>query len=290
MTSTRMLRRGMATVLVIATAALCLVAGSTPAAADGSVSYSFKTAGSAGATHGTGFYLGPSGDGVVNPYEYGYVPMCMTNAAPGDMNSDVMCMGAATYCQATGRGAGIAMRVWRRLPGAAWNGTGVIYCPNPAHPATFIPLAQATAGIEEQVRRALHAPKANVNPDPRGVVGIPVINWADGPTGVVRVNVTFPIAMTVYAKPGYTWTFGDGATADGMGNPYDGTNPLKVPGHYQVAHTYEATGAYTITVTQHWDIRIEPFALAGLTIDAPDQPASRNVQIDELHNEIGAPQ
>ena len=121
-------------------------------------------------------------------------------------------------------------------------------------------------------------------------IGIPVINWADGPTGIVTVNVTFPIPMTVHAKPGYTWTFGDGATADGIGNPYDGTDPLKVPGHYQVAHTYEATGAFTITVTQHWDVRIEPFALAGLTIDAPDQPSSRTVQIDELHNEIGAPQ
>jgi hypothetical protein len=289
MTSRRMLQRAMTAILVIATAALSLVAGSAPASAEGSLAYNFKQAGSPGATHGTGFYLGVSGDGVVNPYEYGYVPMCMNNAAPGDLDSDVMCMGAATYCQSSGQGTGIALRVWRRLPGAAWDGTGVIYCPNPAQPATFLPLAQAIAGIEEQVRRALHAPTANVNPDPRGIVGIPVINWADGPTGVVTVNVTFPIPMTVYAKPGYTWTFGDGGTAYGMGNRYDGTDPLQVPGHYQVAHSYDATGSFTITVTQHWDVRIEPFALAGLTIDAPDQPSSRTVQIDELHNEIGAP-
>ena len=289
MTSTRKLQRVMSAILVIATAAVFLVVGSTPASADGSLSYSFKTAGSPGATRGTGFYLGMAGDGVVNPYEYGYVPMCMQNSDPSS-GMDAMCLGASMYCETSGRGDGIAMRVWRRLPGASWDSTGAIYCPNPAQPSTFIPLAQATAGIEEQVRRHLHAPTANVNPDPKGIIGIPVINWADGPTDVVTVSVTFPIPMTVHAKPAYTWTFGDGATAEGIGNPYDGTDPIKVPGHYQVAHSYDATGPYTITVTQHWDIRIEPFALAGLTIDAPDQPSSRTVQIDELQNRIGAPQ
>ncbi len=41
MTSTRKLQRVLTTVLVVATAALCLVVGTTPAAADGSLSYSF---------------------------------------------------------------------------------------------------------------------------------------------------------------------------------------------------------------------------------------------------------
>jgi hypothetical protein len=288
MTFMRMLKQILTTAVVLATAALSIVAGSTPAAADGALSYSFKAAGSSGATRGAGFYLGPSGDGVTNPYEYGYVPLCMQNGDP-DNGPDAMCMGAATYCSARGEGNGPAMRVWRRIPGGNWTFSGAIWCPSPATPSSFISVAEATASIEEQVRKALKAPSANINPDPNGVVGIPVINWADGPSNVVTVNVTQPIPMTVHAKPGYTWTFGDGASADGIGNAYDGTDPITVPGHYQVAHAYDNTGSYTITVNQHWDLRIEPFALAGLTIDAPDQPSSRTVQIDELHNRNGAP-
>ena len=170
MTAKRKLQRGMTAILVIATAALCVVVGTTPAAADGSLAYSFKLAGSPGATQGSGFYLGPSGDGVVNPYEYGYVPMCMQNADPSS-GMNAMCLGATVYCQNSGRGDGIAMRVWRRLPGAPWDLTGAIYCPNPAQPSTFLSVTQATAGIEEQVRRHLYAPTANVNPDPKGSSG-----------------------------------------------------------------------------------------------------------------------
>lgn len=279
-------------VIVIVAAAFAVLLAATvlasppPAVAgNGSITYSFNANG----RQGSGFYASPSGSGIVDPREFAYGGTCAENdprVPPDDPEWDNLCIDPGTYCDNV-PDSDRPRRIWYRYPGGDWVDTNEVICPTPGKPA-FIPLAEALPDISEMVRRELHAPTARISPDPSGIVGVPVIEWAEGPAEdePVVVHVHFPVEMTVVARPSYTWHFGDGTSAHGIGNAYDGTDPAAVPGYYQVSHAYDATGAYTITVDQSWEVRVS-LVLDGLDIDAPVQSSSATVRIDELHNLLG---
>lgn len=236
---------------------------SAPARADGgSISYYYN------ASNRT-FYATPAGYGgggsAGPPYEYGYVPNCMTNGNP-DSGDDALCTGFTALCDARGIDDGNAWVVWRRLAGQPWDRQGVV-CLTPDQPQT-ITLAEVIQDVREKLRRELVAPAAHANParPSSQFVGLPVIVWADGPLDIDPLQITTPVPFTVMAKADYSWSFGDGTAAQtGIGRAYDGTDPVAAPEHY-VAHPYSAPGTYDVTVTQTWTVQI--FAAPGS--GAPD--------------------
>lgn len=135
-----------------------------------------------------------------------------------------------------------------------WEFLGVDCYPTPE----WVPIEEVRWHFSYEIRRRLPAPTIELNPQPRGLVNLPVIvSTPDpGPQDFAIVvppsrGRTFELHGTIHAVPDYTWTFEDGGTVHGAGRPYDGTDPRTDPGHY-VTDTFARTGIKSVHLRVRW--------------------------------------
>ncbi len=201
---------------------------------------------------------GPSAPAV--QYRYFVTPAC-PNASP---NTFISCAAAATYCATIGQ-SGMHELIWRMetapLPGN-WQLLGD-ECTGTAGSA--VPLQQVLDAVGEYERDHMPVPQPVVQPDATALVNLPVIVSVPD-VGQQTMNVQLPVPGELVAVPTYVWTFDDGTTLTGTGNPFDGTDPRTKASHY-LAHTYSAAHANaSVTLTVTWNAT---FTAAGQTFALP---------------------
>jgi hypothetical protein len=177
----------------------------------------------------------------------------MVNGPPGDGvgGGDVMCMGAASICDARGQKDAIFMRHYRRLvgsPGATWELVGT-ECRGPNEPTQQQPQVTQEMVLDQAYAAAPH-PTASVQPGTRSYVNLPNNYYAEAPDDTVTVNVLgHPIALT-FTVSDITWDFGDGTSGSG-----EGVKDADVGAPGAVEHAYAAQGSYDITATSTVGVR-----------------------------------
>ncbi len=272
--------------LTLVLCASLLMPTAAPARADGSLHYYYNA-------HNRVSYPLPyeGGGGSVGRgpyYTYAYSPRCDANGPSANGGADALCGAATTPCLTRGMPRGTLLDyVYRQLPGGPWDQVGTQFL-GPGREPT-ITLDAVLANVREELLRKLVRRTAHINPaaPAKGLVNLPMIMWADAQTETVRLDITEPIPFVVLANASYAWSFGDGGGVAGVGNPYDGTDPLADPGHYGMTHAYDRPGTFRVTLTQSWDVMLVPLGGGGapppgLDVDAPDQASFQDVKIDEI--------
>lgn len=279
---------------LVALAVMALIAGllvsttTSPASADGSISYVYSRSAQT-------FYAlpGGSGGGDAGAYEYAYQDECvgMSDAGspfgtyPDDGHTCATLATANAYKCPTPGGGSNGNVVWRRPAGSGGVGARVsgVFCLDKA--LLQVPLATVITDLRAELLRRLHTPVMKIRPDVSTFVNLPNVMWVEGAADddIVTLDVPAPLTGQVWAKASYAWDFGDGsAGATGRGNPFElGVLPASDPGYYSVEHTYTAPGTYTVGVVQSWDVFVDIPTYPGgnLDINAPDQPQTAPITV-----------
>jgi hypothetical protein len=193
-----------------------------------------------------------------------FAPYCEGNVAGTIFIGDSLCIRAEVTCALHGSDAVLAL--WMRLVpifGGPARMEGPV-CFSGSSKTELGPLIQAQA--EQAIGPA--PPPIRLQPTD-AIVNLPAIASTD-PRGTITTEINEPVRGTLRATPSYVWDFGDGGGGHGPGIPYDGTSPVRDPGHY-VAHTYRALGTPTVTVTVTWSVT---FTIPGY-LPIPLQPVVR---------------
>jgi hypothetical protein len=277
--------RGLVALAVLALVAGLLVSTTTsPASADGSISYVYSSS-----QRSFEAVPGGGGGGDVSAYEYRYTDECvgMIASAFEDYPDDghTCASLAGQYQCPTPDGGSNGRVVWRRLAGSGGAGerVGGIFCLDEA--LLQIPLATVVTDLRAELLRKLHTPAMKIRPDVSTFVNLPNVMWVEGnaDNDIVTLDVPAPLTGQVWATASYAWDFGDGsAGATGRGNPFEqGVLPVDDPGHYSVQHTYAQPGTYTVGVVQSWDVFVDIPTYPGgdLDIDAPDEPQTAPITV-----------
>lgn len=281
--------RGLVALAVLALVAGLLVSTTTsPASADGSISYVYSRS-----TQTFNALPSGSGGGDAGAYEYKYQDECVgmyDGASPfedypdGGHTCQVMAQNGTAQCPMPGGGSNGNV-AWRRPAGSGGPGTRVsgIFCLDDAQ--LQIPLATVITDLRAELLRRLHTPVMKIRPDVSTFVNLPNVMWVEGDASndIVTLDVPAPLTGQVWATASYAWDFGDGsAGATGRGNPFEqGVLPVDDPGHYSVEHTYGQPGTYTVGVVQSWDVFVDIPTYPGgdLDIDAPDEPQTAPITV-----------
>jgi hypothetical protein len=172
-----------------------------------------------------------------------------------------------------------------------WHLQGIDCLPTPV----WVPIEQVGYQFEYDIQRLLPKPSIELRPEPETLVNLPTIVSTDYPTektfGItVPPSAGRPIALhgTINAHAELTWTFEDGTTASGPGNPYDGTDPEIDPGHY-LTDTFRTAGHHTVTLTVTWTGTITVETLAPEAFDPVTFQATAGVDVIESHPVLTAP-
>jgi len=200
---------------------------------------------------------------------------------------DVTCLNAATQCPP----GQVLMHYWERQldplppPGPArqWQDADpALRCIGGEKTWTMPDLV---AIAREYVERHVHPQRIAVAPPDGAVVGLPLVVSTPA-ADPLQFAVTEPFPAVLTAEPAYTWSFGDGATAEGAGLPYDGHDPTADDGYY-VAHTYQRAGTATVELTTTWRA---VFTVGGnvIALDPITLRTARDVAVRAAHSELVA--
>lgn len=119
-------------------------------------------------------------------------------------------------------------------------------------PEDGITQEEIETGVLEYVRVEADEPVVNIAPaDSDAVVNLPVIVWCDEQESL-EFDVENPVPGHLQADPEYAWEFSDGATRQGSGRAYDGTDPRDNDSYY-VSNTYDTTGPEAVTLINTWN-------------------------------------
>jgi hypothetical protein len=184
-------------------------------------------------------------------YDYTLLPTCSGNRPDGVGGViENMCLNA-TSCPM----GEIRLTTWARRvtpPPTAWAAEGTT-CVGARESWT---LPELTGIAREALFAAIEHPSIQIQPKTGGLVNLPVIvSTEDLVLTPDPLPITQPFPGQITATPDYMWDFGAGATARGVGRPYDGTS-TKVAGYY-VQNTYPTTGSKSITLTVSWTAQLQ---------------------------------
>jgi hypothetical protein len=159
---------------------------------------------------------------------------------------------------------GVNYLVYQRIGGAPWQLRPGLECRVVSDP---IPLADVEAEIRriiEERFKHVAEPVITVVPAANALVNLPVI--ASTPNqGPLGFDITNPLPGRVEASPAYRWVWSNGMTSVGAGVGYDGTSPIRNPGHYPVQSTYASGGAQSVELQVAWSITLTVRGIPPIT-------------------------
>ena len=170
-------------------------------------------------------------------------------------------------CTSVVRGCpgGELLRAWFRAGGRPWREVALV-CVGPGGPVT---VARAGHAAAERVTRGI-PPLVPAFQPPHGVLAqLPVRFRSGQPPGEQRFALSLlTSAVTVAARPTWSWTFGDGAHVEDSSG--------------QVEHVYRVASRYEATCTSTWSARFTVDGLGPYPVPEPVvQTASAGVSVGE---------
>ena len=164
----------------------------------------------------------------------------------------------------------------------------------------FVPMQEISYEVNYRVFQPLGEPELALNPNPKGLVNLPVIVSTDYPEGLgppaellsldpVRVRIPIHIDRPgggldgeILAGANFTWTFQGGGVVSGpdqRGKPYTRAVDPTRDGGYYVTNTFGTTGTKNVHLNVEWTGTVTVDLLEPEQIDPVDIDADATVNV-----------
>ncbi len=163
----------------------------------------------------------------------------------------------------------------------------------------WTPIEEISYRVDYEIFQPLGKPRLDLNPNPKGLVNLPVIVSTTYPEGLAGpaqilsldpVRVRIPIHIDrprggldgeILADARFTWNFQEGGTADGRGKPYTRAVDPTRDGGYYVSNTFERAGSKNVHLNVQWTGTVAVPPLAPEPIEPVDIDADTTVNVVE---------
>jgi hypothetical protein len=195
--------------------------------------------------------------------EYTFVPTCQANTPAG---AGGICTTA--LCSTSAGEPGVSFWQFSRPiapPGSTWSLQDTICVPGEQRVDLADIEAQVRQVIEDKFRE-IAEPSIQLAPQTVGLVNLPLLAWTQD-RGDVRLEIEQPIPGVITGSPRYVWTWSNGSTAQGPGQPYDpGVSPLEDASSY-VSSVYERRGEASVTLQVTWRAQVTVPGVAPVDLE-----------------------